>query len=57
MLSGQVQYQSKAVFLNWIFKLVAISRNTGKCKLGGFCSDSHNYLCDKQPSQPNIECK
>ena len=40
MLSGPVQYQGKAGFLKLNFQF-SNSRNTGKCKLGRFCSNSH----------------
>ena len=40
----QVQYNTNTI-LNLIFKMVAISQITGKCKLGGFSlRQSHNIL-------------
>ena len=36
MLNKQVKYQGKAFISNWIFKVVAISWNTGKYELRGF---------------------
>ena len=43
MLSGRVQYQGKAGFLKLNFQF-SNSQNTGKCKLGRFCSNSHIWI-------------
>ena len=49
MLSEWLHYQGKAGFLIEFFKMVAISRNTGKCELDRFSlRQSHIILYSNQ---------